>query len=69
MKTATIRHALTLALALALLTICAVLSLTPDCVTDEIGPGIGACYWDAHHMGNGHGTSFLWTGTYAIDLP
>jgi hypothetical protein len=34
----------------------------PPCATDEIGPDIPPCYWNAQTRGNGLGESFTWTG-------
>jgi hypothetical protein len=34
----------------------------PPCLTDEIGPDVAPCYWDAGTRGNGLGQSFTWTG-------
>jgi len=40
----------------------------PACLTDETGPDIPACYWDAAQRGNHQGTSFVWTGSEVIEL-
>ena len=34
----------------------------PPCLTDETGPDVAPCYWDAGTRGNGLGQSFTWTG-------
>lgn len=57
---------LLIALLLALSSIAA--PALPPCASDETGPEIPACYWDAAQRGNHQGTSFVWTGQEVLEL-